>query len=315
MPRGIASGTISFGLVSVPVKLYTATQSKSVSFRMLHAKDRARVRQQYVCTGCEEVVERDDMLRGYEYAKGQYAVLSDDELKALEQRSDQTIEIEEFVPLSSVDPIYFDSAHYLGPDKGAARAFRLLCEAMARTGRAAVARYSTRGRQQLVLLRSTGAALLLHGLHYADEVRDAGEIDYGEAAPAKPAELDLAVKLVGELAAEAFDPAKYSDEHRQATLALIEKKVEGKEIVVAEAPERKAQVIDLMEALRASLGESRRKPAASTRRPPAQAVPVRGESAGEPASAARSAARRKPPARMPGDREGASPGARRERAK
>jgi DNA end-binding protein Ku len=131
MPRGIASGTISFGLVTVPVKLYTATQSKSLSFRLLHAKDSARLRQQYICTACEEVVERADMTRGYEHAKGQYVVLSEDELKALEQSSDQSIEIEEFVPLSAVDPIYFESTNYLGPDKGAARAYRLLCEAMA----------------------------------------------------------------------------------------------------------------------------------------------------------------------------------------
>src|SRR5581483_632639 len=191
MPRGIASGTITFGLVTVPVKVYTAIQSKSLSFRMLHAKDLARIRQQWVCTQCDEIVPREDTTRGYEYAKGQYAVLTDDELKALERRSDQSIEIEEFVPLASVDPIYFESAHYLGPDKGAGRAYRLLCEAMQRTDRAAVARYSTRGRQQLVLLRSTGKTIILHGLNYADEVRDPSEIDYGEPAPAKPVELDL----------------------------------------------------------------------------------------------------------------------------
>jgi DNA end-binding protein Ku len=179
--RSIATGTISFGLVSVPVKLYTATQSKNLSFNLLHAKDKSRLRQQYICATCGEVVERDDMVRGYEYAKDQYAVLTQDELKALEQTSDQSIEIEEFVPIDSIDPIFFEKGYLLGPDKGGAKAYRLLREAMAEAGKGAVAKFSTRGRQQLVLLREAQGGLMMHSLFYGDEVRDFSEVDRGES--------------------------------------------------------------------------------------------------------------------------------------
>lgn len=260
--RANASGTISFGLVSVPVKLYTATRSKSLSFNLLHDKDKSRLRQQYVCNACGEVVERAQMVKGFEYAKDQYAVLTDEELKALEQQSDQSIEIEEFVPLSQVDPIYFERTQLLGPDKGGQKAYRLLCDALRTSGRAAVARHSTRGKQQLVLLREAQGGLMLHGLYYADEVSDFSEIDHGEGASIKEGELDLAVKLIDQLAADEFQPAKYEDEYRKRALALIEQKVAGQEVVTTTAAAPKAQIIDLMEALKASL-EAKAKPAAS----------------------------------------------------
>ena len=179
-PRAIASGTISFGLVSVPVKLFSGTQSKSLSFNMLHTKDNSRLKQQYVCQTCGEVVERDAMTRGYEYAKDQYAVLSNEELKALESVSDQSIEIEEFVPIASVDPIYFEKTYLLGPDKGGNKAYRLLREAMKTAGRGALARFSTRGKQQLVLVREAQGGLMMHALFYADEVRDFSEVERGD---------------------------------------------------------------------------------------------------------------------------------------
>src|SRR5262249_37406724 len=155
-------------------------------------------------------------------------------------QSDQTMAIEEFVPISTIDPIYFESSRYLGPDKGGARAYRLLCDAMAEAGRAAVATFSTRGRNQLVLLRPSGKTLVLHGLYYADEVGDGGEIAFGEVRPAKPAETSLAVKLIEELSQDRFDPTAHQDESRQAVLDLVERKVEGKEVVIAEAPQSKA---------------------------------------------------------------------------
>ena len=252
-PRANASGTISFGLVSVPVKLFTATRSKSLSFNLLHDKDKSRLRQQYICSTCGEVVERTQMVKGFEYAKDQYAVLTDEELKALEQTSDQSIEIEEFVPLSQVDPIYFEKTQLLGPDKGGQKAYRLLCDALRKSGRAAVARYSTRGKQQLVLLREAKGGLMMHGLYYADEVSDFAEIDHGEGASIKDGELDLAVKLIDQLAAEDFEPAKYEDEYRKRALELIEQKVAGQEVITAPSAAPKAQIIDLMEALKASL--------------------------------------------------------------
>ncbi|HVM94979.1 MAG TPA: Ku protein, partial [Candidatus Acidoferrales bacterium] len=233
--HAIASGTISFGLVSVPVKLYSATKSKSVSFNLLHAKDKSRLRQQYVCAADGEVVDRASMVKGYEYAKDQYVVLTDDELKALEQASDQSIEIEEFVPISQVDPIYFDKTYLLGPDKGGQKAYRLLAEAMAKAGRAALARYSSRGKQQLVLVRQSQDGLMLHALFYADEVRGFEDVDRGDAVNVKPGELDLAVQLIEQLASKSFAPEKYDDDYRKRILELIEQKVAGQEIVVAPA--------------------------------------------------------------------------------
>lgn len=275
--HAIASGTISFGLVSVPVKLYAATKSKSVSFNLLHGKEKSRLRQQYVCATCGEVVERNAMLKGYEYAKDQYVVLSDDELRALEQKTEQSIEIEEFVPISTVDPIYFEKAYLLGPDKGGQKAYRLLCEAMARAEKGAVAKFSTRGKQQLVLLRQAHGGLMMHSLNYADEVRGFEEIDRGEGLTLKPGELDLAVQLIEQLASPSFDPAKYEDEYRKKILELIDQKVAGQEIVAAPAQPARAQIIDLMEALKASLAakqsgepaatEERRRPAPARARP------------------------------------------------
>jgi len=266
-PRAIASGTISFGLVSVPVKLFSGTQSKSLHFNMLHDKDKARLRQQYVCSACDEVVERDATVKGFEYAKGQYAVLSDAELKAIEQSSDQSIEIEEFVPIEQVDPIYFDKAYLLAPDKGGQKAYRLLREAMKNAGKGALAKFSTRGRQQLVLLREARGGLMLHTLFYADEVRDFSELDTAESIAPKEGEIALAVQLIGQLATDSFAPEKYEDEYRVKTLAVIEQKVAGNEIVAAPAAAAKGQIIDLMEALKASLAEKRAGADATARKP------------------------------------------------
>jgi len=271
-PRAIASGTISFGLVSVPVKLFSGTQSKNVSFNLLHAKDSSRLKQQYVCQTCGEVVERDQMSRGFEYAKDQYAVLSAEELKALDQQSDQSIEIEEFVPIDSVDPIYFEKAYLLGPDKGGNKAYRLLREAMHAAGKGAVAKFSTRGRQQLVLVREAQGGLMMHSLFYADEVRDFSEVERGDEVTLKAGELELAVQLIEQLGSQSFDPAKYKDEYREHAMALIEQKVAGQEITVGPARTAKGQIIDLMEALKASLADRGKAPAqaadaAAARRP------------------------------------------------
>ena len=259
--HAIASGTISFGLVSVPVKLYAATKSKSVSFNLLHAKDKSRLKQQYVCATCGEIVERNAMVKGYEYAKDQYAILTDEELRALEQKTEQSIEIEEFVPISQVDPIYFDKSYLLGPDKGGQKAYRLLCEAMEKAGKGAVAKFSTRGKQQLVLLRQARGGLILHALYYADEVRGFEEIDRGESLTLKAGELDLAVQFIEQLASASFEPQKYDDEYRKQVLELIERKVAGEELVVAGPAPHRAQIIDLMEALKASLAAKTAAPA------------------------------------------------------
>ena len=283
--RAIASGTISFGLVSVPVKLFTATRSQNLSFNLLHGKDKSRLRQQYVCATCGEVVERSAMTKGYEYAKDQYVVLTDEELKALEQQTDQSIEIEEFVPIDQVDPIYFEKAYLLGPDKGGQKAYRLLCEAMTKAGRGALGRFSTRGKQQLVLLRQAQGGLMLHALFHADEVASFAEIDRGESATLKPGEIDLAIQLIEQLGSPAFQPEKYEDEYRKRGLELIERKVAGQEIVAAPAQAPRAQIIDLMEALKASLAAKQQQPAPTASNSPSRR-PAQSKGRATPARAA-----------------------------
>ncbi|MGH7287234.1 MAG: Ku protein [Myxococcota bacterium] len=255
--RATSSGTISFGLVSIPVKVYPATRSKAVHFNMLHATDRSRLKQQYVCATCGEVVERNATVRGYEYARDQYVVLTEDELKALETKSDKSIEIEEFIPIEKVDPVYFEKSQLLGPDKGGQKAYRLLNEAMLTMGRVAVGRYRTRGREQLVLIRPLGRGLVLHGLFYADEVSSFEDVEFGDEVQLRAGELNLAQQLIEQLSGEKFDPQKYEDRYRQAVLAAVDQKIAGQEVVVAEKPESREQIIDLVAALKRSLEERR----------------------------------------------------------
>ena len=255
--RAISSGTISFGLVSIPVKLYSATGTRSVRFNMLDPRDKSRVKQQYVNAASGEVVERDTLVKGYEYARGQYVVFDEAELKALERKSDRTIEIEEFVPIEEVDPISFDNANLLGPDKGGAKAYKLLCQAMGAMGRVAVGRFSTRGRQQLVLIRPWGPGLVLHGLFYADEVRSFDDVELDGDVKLKAGELELAGQLIEQLSSSRFEPGKYEDEYRREVLAAVDRKVAGEELVAAPAEAPREQIIDLVAALKRSLAERR----------------------------------------------------------
>ncbi|MFN8642379.1 MAG: Ku protein [Candidatus Binatia bacterium] len=244
---------------------------------------------QYVRQSCGEVVERDQMARGYEYAKDQYVVLSAEELRAPDQQSDQSIEIEAFVPIASVDPIYFEKTYLLGPDKGGNKAYRLLREAAMRAaGRGAVARFSTCGRQQLVLLREAQGGLMIHALFHADEVRDFSEVERGDEVTLKPGELELAVQLIEQLASSEFDPKKYKDEYREQAMALIEKKVAGEEIAVGAPRTAKGQIIDLMEALKASLASRGAEPAAAAEKTAARRPARAKGAAAKPARARKS---------------------------
>ncbi len=256
--RATSSGTISFGLVSIPVKLYTASQSRAVRFNMLDPKDKSRVKQQYVNASSGEPVERKELVKGYEYAKGQYVVFEEEELKTLERQSDRSIEIEEFLPIEAVDPLFFGNANLLGPDKGGAKAYRLLREAMLASGRVAIGRFATRGKDQLVLIRPYEDGLVLHGLHYADEVRDFSDVDLGDPVALKDGELDLAQQLIDQLTHDAFEPEKYEDHYRQAVLEAVDRKVAGEEVVIAPADAPAEQIIDLMAALKKSLGDKKR---------------------------------------------------------
>jgi len=260
--RAISSGTISFGLVSIPIKVFTATSAKDVHFSMLHEKDKSRLKQQYICSTCGETVERTATVKGYEYTKGQYVVVSDEELQALQRKTDQSIEIEEFVPISQVDPIYFEKSNLLGPDKGGQKAYQLLHRAMVQSGRVAVGRYSTRGRQQLVLLRPMGEGLAMHGLYYADEVRNFADIEIDTTIALKDAELELAKQLIEQLSHEKFEIDKYEDEYRRSILEAVDRKVAGEEIVITQPEEQREQIIDLVAALKKSLADKAKAPAA-----------------------------------------------------
>jgi DNA end-binding protein Ku len=255
--RSIASLTISFGMVSIPVKLYSATEaSRAMSFNLLHKTCGSRLKQQYFCAKEEIPVAREDMAKGYEFAKDQYVMFTPEELKALEEAGTHSADITEFIPAKAVDPVYFDRAYYLGPDKGGAKPYALLARALKESGRCALGRWATRGKQYIVLIRplDTGLVegLVMQQLLYGTEVRSINDLDIPRTE-VKPAELKLAQQLIEQQAVDKFDPAAYTDEVRGRIEAAIQKKVEGQEITLAEAPERGAQVIDLMEALRASL--------------------------------------------------------------
>jgi DNA end-binding protein Ku len=244
---------VSFGLVTIPVKLYsTGETAAGIQLNMLHAKCGSRLKQQYVCPLDDEVVGRDEMVKGYEYAKGQYVLFSEDELKALNREATNAIDITEFVPLEQVDPIFYEKSYYMGPDKGGDRPYRLLAEAMRQTSRAALARYAARGKNYLVLLRPFGDGLIMQQLRYHDELRPFSEVPIGPAEVREP-ELRLAKQIIEQIANDRFEPDRYEDEVRQQTMELIERKVAGQEISAAPIEAPKAQVIDLMAALKASL--------------------------------------------------------------
>jgi DNA end-binding protein Ku len=279
--RPLVSGTLSFGMVSIPIKLFSAAESQAaISFNLLHARCKGRLKQQYICPKDDnEIVPRDQMVKGYEFAKDQYVTFTDEELKALAQESERAIEITEFVPAAQVDPIYFDGAYYMGPEEGGEKAYHLLAEAMRQTGRSALAKWAARGKMYLVLIRPMGKGLVMQQLHYADEVRSMDEVPVGEA-DVKDSELKLAIQLVHQIAAEEFRPDQYEDDVRKRTKEAIQKKVDGQEITAAPEP-KKAQIIDLMEALKASLakkGESA--PAKPAAEEPAAAKPAKRKRAG-----------------------------------
>jgi DNA end-binding protein Ku len=278
-PHSIGSGTISFGLVAIPIRLYTAASSASVSFNLLHATCGSRIRQQTFCPACNQTVERTALVKGYEVLKDQYVRVTDDELKALEGEASKTIDIAEFVPLPQVDPIYFEKTYYLGPDKGGEKPYRLLADAMAKSEQVAVAKFIMRGKETLVLIRAAQGGLMLHTMYFADEVRDFGEIERGQSAKIAEREMELALQLIKGLASEAFQPEQYKDEYRQRVLELVNSKAEGKQLTAAPAVAERPRVVDLMAALKESLAKGGRKPptkaptraaATAAARPPAR---------------------------------------------
>jgi DNA end-binding protein Ku len=253
--RSIGSLTISFGLVAIPVKLYSSRQSAGghVSFNLLHEKCGSRLRQQYICAREGVVVPREEMIKGFEFAKDQYVTFKPEEIKALEAVGTHSIDVEEFVPMESIDPIYFDATYYLAPDKGGSKPYALFARALAETQRFAVGRWATRGQQHIVALRPVEQVLVLQQLLFAAELRSPKEIELDRVEVREP-ELKLARQLIEQQSSAGFDPNAYHDDVKERVEAEIQKKVEGKEISISEEqPQQSAKVIDLMEALRASL--------------------------------------------------------------
>lgn len=293
MPRAIATGQIAFGLVSIPVKLFSAAEtSEKISFNMLHKDCGSRIQQQLFCPKDERTIDRTETVKGYEFSRGQYVLFNEEELKALEEKSTQQIDITEFVKSDQIDPIFFAKPYYLGPDKGGSRAYTLLARALQETGRWAVAKYAARGKGYLVVIRPLGNGLVMQQLYYPNEIRSIEELDLGDAE-IKENELRMAVQLAEMSASDAFHPELYRDEVADRVRGLIQMKIEGEEITNAAAEEPRAQVIDLMDALRRSLGESKpaAKPAPVKAAAPAAKMPIK-------AKAERKAPKRAPRAKV-----------------
>jgi DNA end-binding protein Ku len=284
--RSIATLTVSFGLVSIPVKLFAATEaSRAISFNLLHKGCGSRLKQQYFCVKEEVPVAREDMVKGYEVSKDQYVVFTPEELKTLEEAGTHAAEITEFVPIAAIDPVYFDKAYYLAPDKGGAKPYALFARALRESQRCALGRWAARGKQYIVMIRPVEDGLVMQQLLYAGEVRSIRELQIPDTE-VKDAELKLAQQLIEQQASDKFDPSAYTDDVRARVEAAVQRKVEGQEITTTEAPDTGAQVIDLMEALRASLEKKAAKPTPAERpggsAAPAPKPPRRAQSA-EPA--------------------------------
>jgi DNA end-binding protein Ku len=276
MPRSIWTGAISFGLVNVPVKLYSAVSKKTVRFHQLHEADGVRIQQKRVCPADGEEVPYDDIVKGYEISPDQYVVITPEELEALEPRKTKTVDIEDFVDLDEIDPLYYDHPYYLLPGQGAQKPYKLLVEAMKQANKVAIARVVIRTKEQLVAIRPVGEILAMASMNFADEVIDPDSFDEapGDDIETRAREVEMAQQLIESLTSE-FDPSKYSDTYRERVLEMIEAKAEGQEISVqpAEEPE---PVPDLMAALEASLAAAKKdkgagngKPASSSKKKPA----------------------------------------------
>jgi len=259
--RPLRNATISFGLVNIPVRFYTATKSEDVHFNMLHESCGTRVNRKWWCPHHEEIVSQDELIRGYAIAKNKYVTFTDEEIETLETDDNRALEISEFLDLDQIDPVFFEKAYFLGPAPGGGKTYKLLAEAMRKEHKVALARWVTGNREHLVIIRPFQNGLVLHTMYYADEVRDFGAVEI-EDAPVREKEVKLAEMLIDELTEKKFNPLQYHDEYRERLLDRIKAKSEGHAIVSEEREEEKAgEVIDIMEALRRSLEGSGRAPA------------------------------------------------------
>jgi DNA end-binding protein Ku len=257
MAASVWTGYLTFGLISMPVRLYSGARGERVSFHMLHRDDQVRVKQQLVCPEEDKVVGRDEIVKGYEYRKGEYVVIEPDEIKKIEPQTAKAMEILEFIPADEVDPIYFETSYYLMPEEAGRRPYALLTRAMEETGHVALAKLTMHNREYTVILRPYKNGLMLHTMYYQDEVRQVENFGRTEAE-LKEAEIKVAEQLVKALAGK-FDPAKYHDTFEDNLKALIQARLEGKEVTPVEKPRKLAPVADLMAALKQSLDQMEKK--------------------------------------------------------
>jgi DNA end-binding protein Ku len=251
--RSISTASLTFGLVSIPVRLFPATSSKSVSFHLLHAPDMSRIQQKIYCPKEDKIVDRSELVRGYEIEKDRYVTFTDEELKKLEAQADRAVEITGFIPASEVDPVYFENSYLLGCEPTSAKAYHLLEAAMTKAERVGVAKYTMRGKERVVLIRPYDGGLMLHTMYYNDEIRSFGEIDHGANAPVKDSELSLAQRLLDDLTQKKFNPSEFKDNYRERVIEAAEQKMAGHELTEAAPEVRQGKVIDLMSALKESL--------------------------------------------------------------
>jgi len=265
-------GFISFGLVSIPVRLYAAARKEGIRLHQLHKKCRTRLRRPLFCPTCNRVVDRSEVVRGYEYQKDRYVLVEEEELKSIAPPSSKTMEILEFVAARDVDPLYFDASYFVAPEDAGVKSYHLLLQSMTESGRAAIAKVTMHQREYLVMIRPRAKGLTLHTMYYENEIRYSSEYNEPANVKVKPAEVKLAKQLIGSLEAP-FEPAKYHDEYQQRLKELLEAKREGKE-TITEAPPRLAPVIDMMEALKKSLAKTGK---AASHKKPVRAVKIRGK--------------------------------------
>jgi DNA end-binding protein Ku len=284
MATSVWKGYLTFGLISIPIKLFSAARTERISFNQLHKECMTRVKQPLWCPTHQRIVERSEIVKGYEYEKDQYVLIDEEEIKKIAPASARTMEILEFVNASEVDPIYLDASYYMVPDDPGRKAYQLLTTTLEETARVAIAKVAMHQREYIVLVRPLKHGLTLHTLYFADEVRQVAEYAPGPEVPVKPEELKLAKQLVESLVAD-FEPQKYHDEYQAQLRALIDAKLKGQQVATVTQPEL-APVIDMMEALKKSLAAR----ATAPQKPPARAMGAEAEEMAPAAVAAEAAA-------------------------
>jgi DNA end-binding protein Ku len=264
--KALWKGAVTFGLVNIPVRLYSAVQEKSLKFHMLHAEDGGRIKYQRICSICGKEVTWDDIVKGYEYSKDHYVQFSDDELQAMDIDSIKAIDVVTFVPLEDIDPVYFNKTYYVVPEPSGLKAYRLLQEALEAEGQVGLAKVALRDKEHLATVRLMDDVFVLETMHWPDEIRQPAFEELEKNVRVSDAELKMARQLIQQLSGD-FNPDEFADEYRVRLEELVEQKVQGQEITVAAEPEEEpTKVVDLMEALKASVAEAKKKPSTTTKK-------------------------------------------------